>query len=156
MIASSNKSRAVFFAFAGIATLSTALIIKYAQFTESSDAIILVVAVALSLILIFKSIESNIRSPKKNDKEIDQKNIRLALNFQGLGKLDAAFALFKQCKPTDKIVSLLTNLAQDYEIIQQDHNAKKIYSYILSIRPDHPIAVEKSPRTKKKKNLHPL
>ena len=151
MIASTYKFRAIFIAIAGIIALSTVLLIKYVQFTGSSDAIIFVVAVALSLILIFKSIENSVRSPKKKDKDTDQKNIRLALNFQGLGKLDAAFALFKQCNPSDKIVSLLTNLAQDYEIIQQDHNAKKIYSYILSIRPDHPVAQEKSPQAKKKK-----
>lgn len=125
MIASSYKSRTVFYALAGIAALASALVIKFAQFSQSSDVIILIVAIILSLILIFKSIDSSVKSPKNNTDELDKKNIRLALNFQGLGKLDAAYALYKQCKPSDKIISLLTNLAQDYEIIQQDHNADR-------------------------------
>lgn len=156
MIASSYKSRTVFYALAGIAALASALVIKFAQFSQSSDVIILIVAIILSLILIFKSIDSSVKSPKNNTDELDKKNIRLALNFQGLGKLDAAYALYKQCKPSDKIISLLTNLAQDYEIIQQDHNAKKIYSYILSIQPDHTIAQQKSPQAKKKKKPTPF
>ena len=151
MIASLYKSRAVFYVLAGIVTLATALIIKYAQFNQSSDVIILIVAVILSLILVFKSFDSRLKAPREKSEDADKKNIRLALNFQGLGKLDAAYALYKQCKPSDKIISLLTNLAQDYEIIQQDHSARKIYSYILSIQPDHAIAQQKSPQAKKKK-----
>ncbi len=156
MISPTDKSRTVFYALAGIATLSTLLIIQHTQFTQSADAIILVVAVILSLLLVFKSIDSKNNSPKNSIEELDKKNIRLALNFQGLGKLDAAYALYKQCKPSDKIVALLSNLAQDYEIIQQDHNAKKIYSYILSIQPNHSIAQKKAPQAKKKRKSTPF
>ncbi len=82
--------------------------------------------------------------------DIDQKNMRLALNFQGQGKLDAAYALLKQCKPSDKIVHLLTNLAQDYEIIDQQENAKNVYSHILVLEPDNEFALNKLPAKVKK------
>jgi len=82
--------------------------------------------------------------------DVDQKNMRLALNFQGQGKLDAAYALFKQCKPSSKIIHLLTNLAQDYEIINQHSEAKKVYSHILILDPDNAFAQSKAPEKVKK------
>ncbi|MEM7304100.1 MAG: serine/threonine-protein kinase [Pseudomonadota bacterium] len=73
----------------------------------------------------------------------DNKNIRLGLNYQGLGNLDVAFAIFKKCGPTPKIISLLRNLAEDFEILNKQDKSCEIYQYILSIDPDHLQAKEK-------------
>ena len=88
--------------------------------------------------------------------DLNQKNVRLALNFQGQGKLDAAYALFKQCKYSEKIVYLLTNLAQDYEIINQHGKAKKVYTHILTLQPDNSLAQSKVPDKVKKPVAKPV
>ena len=98
-----------------------------------------------------QSFSTSSRNPITEDiDDLDLKNIRLALNFQGQGKLDAAYALFKQCKSSDKVVRLLTNLAQDYEIINQHDNAKKVYAHILILDSNNALAASKVPEKIKK------
>lgn len=118
---------------------------------NSANLIFLIVATILSGIMLFKLFVSDGNlSNSRNVDDIDQKNMRLALNFQGQGKLDAAYALLKQCKYSEKIIHLLTNLAQDYEIINQRDNAQKVYSHILILQPENEFALNKIPGKVKK------
>ena len=104
-----------------------------------------------------QSFSTSSRDPiPENIDDLDLKNIRLALNFQGQGKLDAAYALFKQCKSSDKVVRLLTNLAQDYEIINQHDNAKKVYTHILILDSNNAFAASKVPEKIKKAAPKPV
>ena len=102
-------------------------------------------AIILSALLVFRTAffgtsKKNSDSPLLNK---DDENIRLALSFQGLAKLDAAFSLFKQCQSNTKLASLLVNLAADYEVINQRENAKNVYKYILTFETDNLIAKQK-------------
>ena len=110
-----------------------------------TNIIFLSLAATLSVLFFFRSAFSDEPTattvkpkPNKNDE-----NIRLALNFQGLGKLDAAYAIFKQCTVNDKLTTLLINLAKDYEIIEQRKNAEEVYNYVLTLFPDNIIAKQK-------------
>lgn len=146
MTSAQLKSRFIYYVVAGL--IAAAIIVfKLNSVISSTQVIFLTVASLLSAILLYRLIESDQR-PMPGDqssKDLDQKNIRLALNFQGQGKLDAAYALYRQCKPSDRIVSLLINLAKDYEIINQQDLAEKVYSHILILQPDNRLAQSKIP-----------
>lgn len=128
------------------------IVFKFGSEVDHSNLIFLIVAIVLSGIMLYKLSISDTRYPAINNKadDLNKKNMRLALNFQGQGKLDAAYALLKQCKPSDKVIHLLTNLAQDYEIINQLDNANKVYSHILVLEPEHDLALSKAPTKAKK------
>lgn len=121
------------------------LFVTYTDYYTRTNIIYISLALALSALLIFRS--AFIEPAKNNQDDIkpskDNENIRLALNFQGLAKLDAAFALFKQCESNKKLALLLNNLATDYEVINQLEKSKDVYRYILSFQPDNLNAKQK-------------
>jgi len=112
-------------------------VVTYIDFYNSTNLIYFSVALVLSTVLIFRFAytEPDQTNNETSVEDSNLENIRLALNFQGLGKLDAAYALFKQCDPTHKLISLVSNLALDYEVIGQIENAKNVYEHILSLQP---------------------
>ena len=151
MIISTTKPRLLYYTVTVLIIAVAALIFKLSTVISGSNLIFLIVAVVLSAIMLYKlSFSGGIYSSRSEIDDADQKNMRLALNFQGQGKLDAAYALFKQCKNSKKIVHLLTNLAQDYEIISQYENAKNVYSHILTLDPENKFALSKAPEKAKK------
>ena len=158
------KPRLLSYLTAGTIAVIAGVIYKLSPNLNDSSLVILVVGVVLSTIMIYKLLfvaDSDELSSKPAMAEsidnLDQKNIRLALNFQGQGKLDAAYALYKQCKPSNKVVKLLTNLAEDYEIINQHDSARNVYAHILILQPDNSLAQSKAPSAKKNnKNSKPL
>ena len=105
---------------------------------SGTNAIFISLAVALSAILIYRTafFDSSSVGPDTAKPEKDIENVRLALNFQGLGKLDAAFALFKQCNTNQKLLDLLSNLAADYEIIGEKEKSCEVYQHILHLQPE--------------------
>lgn len=144
------KPRLLFYAITALIITVAALIFKFETTLSSSNLIFLVVAVILSAIMLYKlSFSADVYTRNNKTDDIDLKNMRLALNFQGQGKLDAAYALLKQCKASKKIIHLLTNLAQDYKIINQFENAKDVYSHILVLEPDNEFAKGKAPEKTK-------
>ena len=142
-IAHNNFQRIIF-----LLLLAEAALIMFVTYTDHysfTNIFYISLALALSAILVFRSAFSDCSLNNEGHPTVDKndENIRLALNFQGLAKLDAAFALFKQCESNQKLYSLLTNLAQDYEVIGDVSNAKKVYDYILSLHPEHTVAQQK-------------
>lgn len=121
------------------------LFVTYTNYYTRSNIVFISLALALSALLIFRS--AFFEPAKNNQDDVkpskDNENIRLALNFQGLAKLDAAFALFKQCDSNKKLALLLNNLATDYEVINQLEKSKDVYGYILSFQPDNLNAKQK-------------
>lgn len=136
MIVSLQKSRTLLYAFIAASMVTIVLLIKFSSFASSLHTSMLVIAIILTLMLFYTSYQSNInyQTPNAKKDDLDHKNIRLALNFQGQGKLDAAYALFKQCSYSEKLITLLKNLAQDYEIIKQNDKANIIYVYITNLQ----------------------
>jgi serine/threonine-protein kinase len=61
-----------------------------------------------------------------------ESNRLLGLAFQGQGHLDMAFEKFRLCPPDDAILSLIYNLALDYELKRQFRRAGAVYRYILN------------------------
>ncbi|MEM8843715.1 MAG: serine/threonine-protein kinase [Pseudomonadota bacterium] len=103
---------------------------------------LLIIIFILTALLIFR--ENVLKKPKESSPSIvDKKNIKIGLNYQGIGNLEVAFAIFKKCRPNAKIISLLSNLAQDFEIVGKDERAFEIYQHILSIDPNHNLANSK-------------
>lgn len=110
--------------------------------TNTSDAtgvVYFINTILLAVILIWQFIstgqheEASInQAPKKSDQLLNT-----ALNFQALGKLDTAFSIYKQCEPSQKIITLLLNLASDYIIVDQASNAVAVYKYALSLQPSN-------------------
>ena len=155
MTIASQKTRPLIYAFAGIMIAAVGVLAKYNASVNDAGAAFLVIAVILSAVLFYRLLPSGFSSGISHQhlnskiKDLDHKNIRLALNFQGQGKLDAAYALFKQCKSSEKIITLLTNLAQDYEIIKQSDKANSVYSYVLRLQPDNFLAQSKVAMVKK-------
>lgn len=121
------------------------LFVTYTNYFTRSNIVFISLALALSALLIFRS--AFFESANNNQDDIkpskDNENIRLALSFQGLAKLDAAFALFKQCESNKKLALLLNNLATDYEVINQLEKSKDVYRYVLSFQPDNLNAKQK-------------
>ena len=152
MTLSLQKSRTI---FVGVIAVTTIGFIAFLDLpTITPNFVVLMMAFILSGILIYRLwLEGKFKIDKSVPEESDGNSIRLALNFQGLGKLDAAFALYKQCKSSEKLISLLVNLAQDYEIIQQKENAQNVYSHILTLQADHPFALRKVPSAKKRNQI---
>ncbi len=64
--------------------------------------------------------------------EAVESNRLLGLAFQGQGHLDLAFEKFRRCPPNESILSLLYNLALDYERKRQLRRASAVYRYIIS------------------------
>ncbi len=131
-----QKSRTLLYAFLGTAVVMIGLLAKYNHLGSDLQTSFLVVAAILTAVLFYTSSHFGIHyeTPKNEQDDLDYKNIRLALNFQGQGKLDAAFALFKQCKNSEKLITLLKNLAQDYEIIKQTDKANIVYVHITNLQ----------------------
>ena len=88
------------------------------------------------------------------DEGQEAEQIRAALNFQGLGKLDTAYSIFKKCQPSDKLVKHLSYLAKDYEVIGNNDKAKKVYNYILRLQPEY-IEVDNTTETAEPTELQP-
>ena len=159
-----QKSRTLLYAFIGAAVVSIALLMKYNSVGSSLDASILIIAAILTAVLLYTSsdLDSDYQIPNSEQDDLDYKNIRLALNFQGQGKLDAAYALYKQCKHSDKLITLLRNLAQDYEIIKQADKADMVYVHITNLQTNFDsehhkateIAEKKKPAVKKSTNAN--
>lgn len=129
------------------------------DYYSHSNFIFLSLALTLSALLVFRTAfyAPTEDKPSKPETNKDGENIRLALSFQGLAKLDAAFALFKQCQANKKLAVLLNNLAADYEVINQPENAKEVYEYILSFQPEnlnakHKLSQFKTEALAKRKN----
>ena len=110
-----------------------------------SNIVFLPLMLILSGLLIFRSAIADkpkkISGSPKPSKE--EENIRLALSFQGLAKLDAAFSLFKQCRSNHKLALLMNNLAADYELINRQDKAKDVYKYVLTFEPENLAAKQK-------------
>ena len=136
MTISLQKSRTLLYAFIGVSAFAIVLLVKFSGSGSSLHASMLAIAVILTLMLFYTSLNSDIDYQSSNAKQNDlnNKNIRLALNFQGQGKLDAAYALYKQCNYSEKLITLLKNLAQDYEIIKQHDKANIVYVYITNLQ----------------------
>jgi len=99
MIISTTKPRLLYYTVTVLIIAVAALIFKLSTVISGSNLIFLIVAVVLSAIMLYKlSFSGGIYSSRSDIDDADQKNMRLALNFQGQGKLDAAYALFKQCR----------------------------------------------------------
>ncbi|MDY6991815.1 MAG: CHASE2 domain-containing protein, partial [Pseudomonadota bacterium] len=64
-----------------------------------------------------------------------ESNRLLGLAFQGQGHLDMAFEKFRLCPADENILSLLYNLALDYELKRQFRRASAVYRYILHYDP---------------------
>lgn len=64
-----------------------------------------------------------------------ESNRLLGLAFQGQGHLDLAFEKFRQCPPDEAIMSLLYNLALDYERKRQFRRASAVFRYMISYHP---------------------
>lgn len=60
-----------------------------------------------------------------------ESNRLLGLALQGQGQLDMAFEKFRLCPPDPVILSLLYNLALDYELKRHPRGAGAVYRYIL-------------------------
>lgn len=56
----------------------------------------------------------------------------LGLHLQAQGQLDQAFAEYKKCPPTPKVLASLYELAQDFERRRQYGRARKVYEHILN------------------------
>ena len=136
MTISLQKCRTLLYAFIGVSAFAIVLLVKFCGLGSSLHTSMLAIAVILTLMLFYTSLNSDINYQSSNAKQdnLNNKNIRLALNFQGQGKLDAAYALFKQCKYSEKLITLLKNLAQDYEIIKQHDKANIVYVYITNLQ----------------------
>jgi len=61
-----------------------------------------------------------------------ESNRLLGLAFQGQGQLDLALEKFRRCPPDETILSLLYNLALDYERKRKFRRASAVYRYIIS------------------------
>lgn len=131
-----QKSRLFLYLFIGTAFVVIALLVKLNSLENSLQTSFLIIATILTVALYYASTYLGIdyETPRKKQDDLDYKNIRLALNFQGQGKLDAAYTLFKQCKPSENLVKLLKNLAQDYEITKQTDTANKVYVHISNLQ----------------------
>ena len=136
MTITAQKSRTLLYAFIGTAVVTIGLWVKYNSLENNIQTTFIIIAAALTAVLIYRSSHLGIRyqKPKSKQDDLDYKNIRLALNFQDQGKLDAAYALFKQCKHSEKVITLLKNLAQDYEIIKQPDKANIVYVHITNLQ----------------------
>ncbi len=136
MTIAAQKPRTLLYAFIGAAIIVIGLLVKYNSLASNLQISFLIIAAMLTAALLYTSSYLGIHYQAPNSKldDLDYKNIRLALNFQGQGKLDAAYALFKQCKHSEKLVTLLKNLAQDYEIIKQPDKANIVYVHITNLQ----------------------
>jgi hypothetical protein len=141
-----QNSRTLLYVFIGAAIVAMGLLAKFNSVGNSLQISFLIITAILTAILFYSSSYFDINYQKLNSQQNDlnYKNIRLALNFQGLGKLDAAFALYKQCKNTEKLIILLKNLAQDYEIIKQSDKADIVYVHIRNLQTDFDGASKKT------------
>jgi tRNA A-37 threonylcarbamoyl transferase component Bud32 len=141
-----QKSRTLLYAFIGAAIVAMGLLAKFDSVGSSLQISFLIIAAILTAILFYTSSYYGINYQKSSSPQddLDYKNIRLALNFQGLGKLDAAFALYKQCKHSEKLITLLKNLAQDYEIIKQSDKADIVYVHISNLQTSFDGACKKT------------
>lgn len=120
-------------------------LVSYNDAHSHTNIVSISLIAVLSTLFIFRSAFSDTPSATTITPEQDKndENIRLALNFQGLGKLDAALAIFKQCTTNEKLITLLINIAKDYEIIEQQKDAEEVYNYILTLSPDNVVAKHK-------------
>ncbi len=114
-------------------------IVASTDYYGGTHIIYISLAIVLSAFLIFRTAFNDSAEAEPDVPEIDKnyESVRLALNFQGLGKLDAAFALFKQCNTDQKLISLLSNLAADYEIIGEKEKTHEVFEHILKLQPDN-------------------
>ena len=134
MTITQEKSRTLVYAFIGLTLAVIAFLLVFPDIKGSLHISFLLIAIVLTGILFYTSSSFGLsyQVASKSQQDLDKKNIRLALSFQGQGKLDAAYALFKQCNDSKKITPYLTYLAQDYEIIKQTKKANEVYKYIKS------------------------
>ena len=148
-----QKSRPLLYLFIGTALVVIALLVKHNSLDNDLHASFLVMAAILTVALYYASSFLGItyQTPHSRQEDLDYKNIRLALTFQGQGKLDAAYALFKQCKPSEKLFSLLKNLAQDYEITKQTDKANKVYVHLSNLQNELHNNINKTIDTPKNK-----
>ena len=116
--------------------------ISHNQLGNDQSLLYLAIALLLGSLVVYKEQKSVKKTNDLSNNE-DNKNIRLGLNFQGMGNLDVAFALYKKCTPSTKCISLLSNLAQDFEILNMQEKAHEVYQHILSFDPDHTLAKSK-------------
>lgn len=131
-----QKSHTLLYAFIGAAVITIGLWVKYNSLGTSLQISFLIIAAILTAVLFYRStyLGINYQTPNSKQEDLDYKNIRLALNFQGQGKLDAAYALFKHCNHSEKLITLLKNIAQDYEIIKQPDKANIVYVHITNLQ----------------------
>jgi serine/threonine-protein kinase len=64
-------------------------------------------------------------------------NKMLGLSFQSQGMLDMAFDKFRKCPVNDDILSILYNLALDFERKRQFNKATSIYEYMVEHNPNY-------------------
>jgi serine/threonine-protein kinase len=128
--------------------------ISHNQLATDQSFLYLSMALLLGALYVYRDQRSLSDSNESFSTE-DSENIRLGLNYQGRKNLDAAFAVYKKCTPSPKCISLLSNLAEDFEIMNLQDKACEIYQYILSCEPDHTLAVRKLEQLKSDKHIIP-
>jgi len=64
-------------------------------------------------------------------------NKMLGLSFQSQGMLDMAFDKFRKCPVTDDLLSILYNLALDFERKRQFNKAMAVYEYMSETNPNY-------------------
>jgi hypothetical protein len=104
----------------------------------------LLMAIIAPMLLIFGStLASKIQHTLENYQDARrlypdaaERNRLLGLAFQGQGQLDLAFEQFSYCPTDDNNLSLMYNLALDYELKSQMRKASRVYRYILAHQAD--------------------
>lgn len=77
-----------------------------------------------------------------------------ALAYQGQGRLELAFEKFLQCPPDDLIMSLLYNLALDFERKRQAREALAVYRYMSQHNADFRDVGQRMLRLQKSRQKH--
>jgi serine/threonine-protein kinase len=133
----SNYSLAIVILIA-LGTFNT-IIVFTSGTVNFTGTVYLINTILLAVILIWQFIftgrgEQIIQSNQDDD---NHKRLNTALNFQALGKLDTAYSIYKQCEPSQKIITLLLNLASDYIIVGRKNDALTVYKHALSLQPSN-------------------
>lgn len=107
--------------------------------THSTGAVYIINSLFLLAILLwqFRSTGREESTTDSSNTENNHELYKAALNFQALGKLDTAYRIYKRCEPSQKLITLLSNLAADYIIIGRKSDAVTVYQYALSLQPSN-------------------
>lgn len=129
------------FAIAALIVLGTfnAVFVLTTNTGNSTGSVYIINTVLLAVILVWQFIFTGRHEKKIQNKGVENNNelLNTALNFQALGKLDTAYNIYKRCEPSQKIITLLSNLASDYIIVGRKNDAIAVYKHALSLQPSN-------------------